>query len=112
MKEPVMLRKQDLAAIAQELKSQGLQPRADADRTLARIANGALAHRGITSERTHGRDYDRDFGPSRERRPSGEDGRSKKTAAQNIDTEEEAEAGAAAVRRREEESFIGSALHY
>ena len=65
IKEPVMLRKQDLAAIAQELKSQGLQPRADADRTLARIANGALAHRGITSERTHGRDYDRDFEPSR-----------------------------------------------
>ena len=65
IKEPVMLRKQDLAAIAQELKSQGLQPGADADRTLARIANGALAHMGITSERTHGRDYDRDFGPSR-----------------------------------------------
>ena len=65
IKEPVMLRKQDLAAIAQELKSQGLQPGADAARTLARIANGALAHTGITSERTHGRDYDRDFGPSR-----------------------------------------------
>ena len=65
IKEPVMLRKQDLAAIAQELKSERLQPGADAARTLARIANGALAHMGITSERTHGRDYDRDFGPSR-----------------------------------------------
>ena len=65
IKEPVMLRKQDLAAIAQELKSQGLQSGAAADRTLARIAKGALAHMGITSERTHGRDYDRDFGPSR-----------------------------------------------
>ena len=31
----------------------------------ADIANGALAHMGITSERTHERDYDRDFGPSR-----------------------------------------------
>ena len=57
IKEPVMLRKQDLAAIAKELKSQGLQPGADAART--------LAHMGITSERTHGRDYDRDFRPSR-----------------------------------------------
>ena len=65
MKEPVMLRQQDLAAIAQELKSQGLQPGVEADRALARIANGALAHMGITSERTHERDYDRDFGPSR-----------------------------------------------
>ena len=65
IKEPVMLRKQDPAAIAQELKSQGLQPGPAADRTLARIANGALAHMGITSERTHGRDYDHDFGPSR-----------------------------------------------
>ena len=54
IKEPVVLPKQDLAAIAQELKSQGLQPGADADRTLACIANGALAHMGITSERTHG----------------------------------------------------------
>ena len=35
MKEPVMLREQDLAAIAQELKHQGLQPGADADRALA-----------------------------------------------------------------------------
>ena len=67
MNEPVMMREKDLAAIAQELKSQGLQPGADADRALARIANGALAHMGITSERTHERDYDRtdDFGPSR-----------------------------------------------
>ena len=65
MKEPVMLRQQDLAAIAQELKSQGLQPGVEAGRALARIANGALAHMGITSERTHERDYDRDFGPSR-----------------------------------------------
>ena len=65
MKEPVMLRKQDLAAIAQELKHQGLQPGADADRALARIASGALAHMGLTPERTYERDYDRDFGPSR-----------------------------------------------
>ena len=67
MNEPVMMREKDLAAIAQELKSQGLQPGADADRALASIANGALAHMGITSERTHERDYDRtdDFGPSR-----------------------------------------------
>ena len=69
MKEPVMMRDQDLAAIAQELKSQGLQPGADADRALVSIARGALAHMGITPERTpertHGRDYDRDFGPSR-----------------------------------------------
>ena len=66
MSEPVMLRQQDLAAIAQELKSQGLQPGVEADRAIARIANGALAHMGsITSERTHERDYDRDFGPSR-----------------------------------------------
>ena len=67
MHEPVMMREQDLAAIAQELKHQGLQPGADADRALASIASGALAHMGITPERTHGRDYDRtdDFGPSR-----------------------------------------------
>ena len=69
MKEPVMMRDQYLAAIAQELKSQGLQPGADADRALVSIARGALAHMGITPERTpertHGRDYDRDFGPSR-----------------------------------------------
>ena len=67
MNEPVMMREKDLAAIAQELKSQGLQPGADADRALASIANGALAHMGITPERTHERDYDRtdDFGPSR-----------------------------------------------
>ena len=67
MNEPVMMRREDLAAIAQELKSQGLQPGADADRALASIANGALAHMGITPEQTHGRDYDRtdDFGPSR-----------------------------------------------
>ena len=67
MHDPVMMREQDLAAIAQELKHQGLQPGADADRALASIASGALAHMGITPERTHGRDYDRtdDFGPSR-----------------------------------------------
>ena len=65
MHEPVMMRAKDLAAIAQELKNQGLQQGAAADRALASIANGALAHMGITSERTHERDYDRDFGPSR-----------------------------------------------
>ena len=65
MNEPVMMREQDLAAIAQELKHQGLQPGADAGRALASIARGGLAHMGITPERTHGRDYDRDFGPSR-----------------------------------------------
>ena len=54
MSEPVMLRQQDLAAIAQELKSQGLQPGVEADRAIARIANGALAHRGITLERERG----------------------------------------------------------
>ena len=66
MNEPVTVREQDLAAISQELKHQGLQPGADADRALASIASGALAHMGITPERT-GRDYDRtdDFGPSR-----------------------------------------------
>ena len=65
MSEPVILRQQDLAAIAQELKRQGLQPGADAERALASIASGGLAHMGITPERTQGRDYDRDFGPSR-----------------------------------------------
>ena len=65
MNEPVMMREQDLAAISQELKHQGLQPGADAERALASIARGGLAHMGITPERTHGRDYDRDFGPSR-----------------------------------------------
>ena len=67
MHEPVMMHRADLDAIAQELKHQGLQPGADADRALASIARGALAHMGITPERTHERDYDRtdDFGPSR-----------------------------------------------
>ena len=68
MNEPVMMREKDLAAIAQELKSQGLQPGPDADRALASIASGALQRQlGLTPERTHGRDYDRtdDFGPSR-----------------------------------------------
>ena len=45
--------------------ARGLQPGADAERALASIASGGLAHMGITPERTQGRDYDRDFGPSR-----------------------------------------------
>ena len=68
MKEPVTMHREDLDAIAQELKHQGLQPGADADRALASIASGDLARQlGLTPERTHGRDYDRtdDFGPSR-----------------------------------------------
>ena len=70
LREPVTLHREDLAAISQELKHQGLQPGADADRALASIARGDLARQlGLTpertQERTHGRDYDRDFGPSR-----------------------------------------------
>ena len=68
MHEPVMMHREDLDAIAQELKHQGLPPGADADRALASIASGALQRQlGLTPERTHGRDYDRtdDFGPSR-----------------------------------------------
>ena len=67
MKEPVTLHREDLDAIAQELKHQGLQPGADADRAFASVASGALVHMGITPERTHEPDYDRtdDFGPSR-----------------------------------------------
>ena len=68
MKEPVTLHREDLDAIAQELKHQGLQPGVEADRALASIASGALQRQlGMTPERTHGRDYDRtdDFGPSR-----------------------------------------------
>ena len=68
MHEPVMMRREDLDAIAQELKHQGLQPGVEADRALASIASGALQRQlGLTPERTHGRDYDRtdDFGPSR-----------------------------------------------
>ena len=67
MDEPVTMREQDLAAISQEMKRQGLPPGADADHAIVSIARGALAHMGITPERTHGRDYDRtdDFGPSR-----------------------------------------------
>ena len=67
MHEPVTLHREDLDAITQELKSQGLQPGAEGDRALASIARGGLAHMGITPERTQGRDYDRtdDFGPSR-----------------------------------------------
>ena len=56
MHEPVMMHRADLDAIAQELKHQGLQPGADADRALASIARGAQAHMGITPERTHERD--------------------------------------------------------
>ena len=44
MKEPVMLRQQDLAAIAQELKSQGLQPGVEADRALAHRQRRPGAH--------------------------------------------------------------------
>ena len=69
MKEPVMLRNQDHAAIVQELKSQGLPPGGEADRALVSIANGALAHMGITPERPHDREPTRgpdiDIGPSR-----------------------------------------------
>ena len=65
MNEPVTVHKADRDAITQELARQGLQPGADAERALASIARGGLAHMGITPERTHGRDYDRDFGPSR-----------------------------------------------
>ena len=68
MHEPVMMRREDLDAIAQELKHQGLQPGVEADRALASIASGALQRQlDLTPERTHGRDYDRtdDFGPSR-----------------------------------------------
>ena len=65
MAEPVTMREKDLAAISQELARQGLQRGTDAERALASIARGGLAHMGITPERTHGRDYDRDFGPSR-----------------------------------------------
>ena len=68
MHEPVTLHREDLDAIAQELKHQGLQPGVEADRALASIASGALQRQlGMTPERTHGRDYDRtdDFGPSR-----------------------------------------------
>ena len=43
MKEPVTLHREDLDAIAQELKHQGLQPGVEADRALASIASGALA---------------------------------------------------------------------
>ena len=38
-----------------ELQHQGLQPGAGADRALASIASGGLAHMGITPERTPGR---------------------------------------------------------
>ena len=68
MRGPVTLHREDLDAIAQELKHQGLQPGVEADRALASIASGALQRQlGMTPERTHGRDYDRtdDFGPSR-----------------------------------------------
>ncbi len=65
MHEPVTVRTQDLAAIAQDLQRQGLQPGAEAERALASIAHGDLAHMHITLERPSGRDRTDDFGPSR-----------------------------------------------
>ncbi len=65
MREPVTVRTQDLAAIAQDLQRQGLQPGAEAERALASIAHGDLAHMHITLERPSGPDRTDDFGPSR-----------------------------------------------